>query len=74
MDRPEEDILRKLGKRLTYLREKQNLTISELAARSGLDPDMIGKIEAGEVDPALVVIFALVEVLGVSPGELVDGL
>ena len=74
MDRREEDILRKLGQRLNYLREKQNLTISELAARSGLDPDMIGKIEAGEVDPALVVIFALVEALGVSPGELVDGL
>ena len=74
MDRREEDILRKLGQRLTYLREKQNLTIAELAARSGLDPDIIGKIEAGGVDPALVVIFALVEALDVPPGELVDGL
>jgi transcriptional regulator with XRE-family HTH domain len=74
MDRQEEEILRKLGQRLTYLREKQNLTISELAARSGLDPDMLEGIEAGRVDPEVRVIFALAGGLGLSPGELVDGL
>jgi transcriptional regulator with XRE-family HTH domain len=72
MDRREDEVLRKLGQRLIYLREKQNFTISELAVRSGLDPGMLEGIEAGEVDPTLVVVIALVEALGVSPGELVD--
>jgi transcriptional regulator with XRE-family HTH domain len=73
MDRREDEVLRKLGQRLTYLREKQNFTVSELAARSGLDPGMLEGIEAGRVDPTVVAIFALVEALGVSLGELVDG-
>ena len=73
MDRREDEVLRKLGQRLTYLREKQNFTVSELAARSGLDPGMLEGIEAGRVDPMVVAIFALVEALGVSLGELVDG-
>ena len=72
MDRLEES-LRKLGQRLTYLREKQNFTVSELAARSGLEPGILEGIEAGRVDPTLIVIFALAEVLGVLPGELVGG-
>ncbi|HEY4287512.1 MAG TPA: helix-turn-helix transcriptional regulator [Puia sp.] len=71
MDRREES-LRKLGQRLTYLREKQNFTISELAARSGLDPDMIGRIEAGRLDPEISVIVAIAGGLGVAVGELVD--
>ena len=73
MDRREE-VLRKFGQRLTYLREKQNFTISELAARSGLDPGLIGEIEAGRVDPEISMIVALARGLGVAGGELVDGL
>ena len=71
MDRREESLL-KLGQRLTYLREKQNLTIFKLGLRSGLDPGKIAEIEAGRVDPELSVIVALAGGLGVSPGELVD--
>jgi len=71
MDRREES-LRKLGQRLSYLREKQNLTISELAARSGLDLDIIEKIEAGAFNPEISVIVALAGGLGVGVGELVD--
>ena len=71
MDRREE-VLRKLGQRLSYLREKQNFTISELAARSGLDPGIIEKIEGGGVDPEISVIVALARGLSVAVGELVD--
>lgn len=72
--REEEEVLRKLGQRLSYLREKQNLSIIELAARSGLDPGMLEGIEAGRVDPEVRVIFALARGLGLSMAELVDGL
>ncbi len=72
MDRQEEEALRNFGQRLTYLREKQNLTIAELAARSGLDPGRIGQIEAGEVDFEITIILALARGMGLSPGQLVD--
>ena len=65
MDRREES-LHKLGQRLTYLREKQNLTIIELAARSGLDPGRIEEIEAGRLDPEISLIVALAGGLGVA--------
>ena len=73
MDRREES-LRKLGQRLSYLRKKQNFTIIELAARSGLEPGLIEGIEAGVVDPEISVIIALAGGLGVGVGELVDSL
>lgn len=72
MDRREEESLRKFGQRLTYLREKQNFSIVELAARSGLDPAQIEQIEAGRIEPEVTVILALVRGLGVPPGQLVD--
>jgi transcriptional regulator with XRE-family HTH domain len=71
MDRREE-VLRKFGQRLTHLREKQNFTVAELALRSGLDPGLIGEIEAGRVDPEISMIVALAGGLGVTLGELVD--
>lgn len=74
MDRREDEVLRKFGQRLNYLREKQNFTISELAERSGLDHALIGEIEAGRVDLEVSVIFALAAGLGVAPGVLVETL
>jgi transcriptional regulator with XRE-family HTH domain len=74
MDRQEGEVLRRLGQRLTEIREKQELTIAELAARSGLDPRLIGQIEAGQVDFEVTVVFALAQGLGLSPRELLKSL
>ena len=73
MDR-QADALRRLGRRLSQLREQQQLTIDELAGRTGLEPGHLSKIEAGEVDVHLTALMALAHALGVKPDQLVmDG-
>lgn len=69
MDRKEES-LHEFGKRLTFLREKRGFTIEILAARSGLDAGLIGRIEAGEFDFPITMLYVLAEALGVSMDEL----
>ena len=71
MDR-REDALHKFGRRLTDLRERQKLTIAELAARSGLDPQHIIQIEAGQIDFLVTDIYALAQGLGMTPGQLLE--
>lgn len=42
-----QDVLRQLGRRLRLRRLSQNLTQVELAAKGGIDPGVLRKIEAG---------------------------
>jgi transcriptional regulator with XRE-family HTH domain len=70
MDR-QADALRRLGRRLTQLREQQQFTIDELAGRTGLDPGIILKIEAGELDVPLTVLVMLARGLGITASQLV---
>ena len=69
MDRNEK-ALHSFGQRLTQLREERNISIPELAARTGLDVRHIGRIEAGEINILVSTVFKLAKGLGVSPGEL----
>jgi transcriptional regulator with XRE-family HTH domain len=69
MDRNEK-ALHSFGQRLTQLREERNISIPELAARTGLDARHIGRIEAGEINILVSTVFKLAKGLGVSPGEL----
>lgn len=69
MDRNEK-ALHSFGQRLTRLREERNLSITDLAARCGLDARHIGRIEAGEVNILVSTVFRLAKGLGISPGDL----
>ncbi len=71
MDR-HENALHKLGRQLTRLREKKQLTIPALATLAGLDPRHIAAIEAGEIDPQITTILALARALGVKPDQLLS--
>jgi transcriptional regulator with XRE-family HTH domain len=73
MDRSEK-ALRQFGRRLTELREQKELTIRDLARRSGLDARQISRIEAGKVNLLFSTILALARGLGVSPEELLESL
>jgi transcriptional regulator with XRE-family HTH domain len=73
MDRSEK-ALRKFGQRLTELREQKQLTIRDLAHRSGLDARQVGRIEAGKVNLLFSTILALARGLGISPEELLESL
>lgn len=65
-----QDALRKLGRRLAELRLRQNLTLEQLSASSGIALRELAAIEAGESDPAITTVFHIARGLGLSPNEL----
>lgn len=70
----QEGARRKFGRRLSQLREERGISIAELASRTGLDPEEITGIEAGETDVSITIIFRLAAGLGIPPAQLVGSL
>ncbi|HXB32939.1 MAG TPA: helix-turn-helix transcriptional regulator [Puia sp.] len=73
MDRNEKS-LRRFGQLLAVMREDRNLSVSELASRSGLDSRQLKRIEAGDVNIHFTTILALARGLGITPEELLKSL
>jgi len=71
MDKQQE-ALRKLGRRLTQLRQQQDLTLAQLATHTGIDSRELAAIEAGETDPPITTILAICRGLGLPPAEWLD--
>lgn len=65
MDR-QGDALRLLGRRITQLREQQQMTLDTLAAHTGLDPTELTAIEAGRIDIPITTLLLLVGAFGIS--------
>jgi len=65
-------ILLRFAKRLTSLREKQGISIRELAIRSDLEYSQVQRIEKAKVNFAYSTLIALADGLGISPSELLD--
>jgi transcriptional regulator with XRE-family HTH domain len=59
-----------VGEKIKRLRVKKEMSISDLAQKSGLSEDVISRIEAHEMSPPLGIIVSLAEVLRVSVGNL----
>ncbi len=55
---------------LRELRTRQVLTIRDLAAKAGVAPGTIVRIEAGEPAPRFVTMRKIAAALGVEPGEI----
>jgi transcriptional regulator with XRE-family HTH domain len=62
----------RVGQKLATVRESLQLTVEQLAERSGCDPALIGRIEAGELVPSLAPLIRLSRALGVRLGTLLD--
>jgi len=52
-----------IGRKVRTLREKQQLTIMDLAAKTGLSKSVLGEIESGEVTPPVGVLLKLAKAL-----------
>jgi transcriptional regulator with XRE-family HTH domain len=64
-----------LGRRVRDRRHELDLTIEQLAERTGLHWTYIGSLERGErKNPTLLTILRVARALKVDPGELVTGL
>jgi len=60
----------KLSKTVAELRNKMNLTQTELGKRTGLHRIMIGRIERGDFTPSIVQLEALADALGFDITEM----
>lgn len=62
-----------ISKNIKYLRKKNNLTLRELAEKSGLTFGAIGNLERGVIkDPHISTVIKLSKVLNISIDELVS--
>jgi len=73
MERNEKS-LRRFGQLLAALRKEKNLSVRDLASRSGVETRRIARIEAGKVNIHFTTILALARGLGITPEELLESL
>jgi len=65
--RPQEPLWREvLGRRLRALRQEQQETLSETAARAGISPQYLSEVERGRKEPSSEMIAALAGALGTT--------
>lgn len=62
-----------VGQRLRDCRERQQLSLRELARRLGISPSALSQIETGKSRPSVSTLYAIVTELGLSLDELFDG-
>ena len=71
--RPQEPLWREvLGRRLRVLRQEQQETLSETAARAGISPQYLSEIERGRKEPSSEMIAALAGALGTTLIDLTE--
>lgn len=69
-----ESQLKALGARIRELRLERGMTQEDLADRAGLASRYISRVELGNANFGVVVLFQLAKGLGVQPSALLDGL
>lgn len=62
----------KVGSRLRRERERQGVSLRELARRVGVSPSLISQVELDRVSPSVSTLYALVTELGMTMGEVFD--
>jgi len=63
-DRAQEGL--KIGQRVKDLRQKQNYTLQDIAAKTGLAKSLLSEVESGEVVPHVSTLLKLAKVLNVG--------
>jgi transcriptional regulator with XRE-family HTH domain len=64
----------RFGANLRRLREARGLTQMQLGNRCGMDSSAISRLERAERDPQLETIATLAKALGLTAGDLVEGI
>lgn len=63
---------KKIGERITALREEKNLTLEKLAYGSGISKGGLSEIERGMKEPRLSTLFKICETLEISIKDFFD--
>ncbi len=67
-----ESILRKFGKKLQKVREKNGFTQMGLAIEIESTPGYVSRLENGKIEPGLVTVLAIREALGCEWSDLLQ--
>jgi DNA-binding XRE family transcriptional regulator len=67
---PQAELIR-FGETFRQIRERESVSVADLAARTGIDADQINALEAGRLDPAFDVMIALADGIGVRLSALI---
>jgi transcriptional regulator with XRE-family HTH domain len=65
-------VLAEIGPRLRSIRTKRDVTLTELAATTGISKSTLSRLEAGQRKPSLELLLPIAEAFGVPLDELVD--
>ncbi len=65
-------LLKKIGERITALREKQGLSQSDLARLAGKDRQSIHKVEKGQMNASVFYLFEIATALKTTVADIVD--
>jgi transcriptional regulator with XRE-family HTH domain len=60
-----------LGQAIRQVRERQDVTASELAAATGVERKQIDALEAGQLDPTYELLLVLARGLGIRPSVFI---
>ena len=61
----------RFGQTIRQVREREGISVAELAARTGIDARQISALEAGRFDPPFDVMIALADGIGVRLSALI---
>ena len=70
---PEEDIPVRVGERVRMVREQRGLSQMDISQRTGIEPDILSKIEQGEMAPPLGIVIKLAKALEMKMGYFISG-
>jgi transcriptional regulator with XRE-family HTH domain len=60
-----------LGQAIRQVRERQDVTATELAAATGVEREQIDALEAGQLDPTYELLLVLARGLGIRPSVFI---
>lgn len=62
----------RIGRRLRALREQRRVTVAQLAESAGVSKGFLSRVERDLTSPSVTTLLSLCQVLGVSPGDVLD--
>ncbi len=66
------EMVRRIGNQLRQMRKEQKLSLDDLADRTGVSKLTLGKIERGETNPSLTVIWRIADGLAIPMSSLFE--
>ncbi|MBT5074070.1 MAG: helix-turn-helix transcriptional regulator [Kordiimonadaceae bacterium] len=62
-----------IGQKIKQLRSAKNLTLDQLAVKSGVSKSMLSQIERNKTNPTVATLWSLTRALGIDIGEILGG-